>query len=109
MADKRFIIFFSFFEMMDTRLRDTLTVKILREENSGVRGHRTTPARIFNVVARAVNASILGHRVADRGVPRSRTRRVQRCTLQRQRRYVSGAVVFLQAESATDVGRFLSI
>ena len=93
---------------MDTRL-DTLTVKILGEEDSGVRGHRTTPAWIFHVVARAVDAPILGHRVADGGVPRPRTSRVQRCTQQRQRRYVTGAFVFLQAESATDVGRCLSI
>lgn len=43
-----------------------LTIKILGEENSGVRGHRTTPAWIFDVVASTVDASVLGREIANR-------------------------------------------
>lgn len=37
---------------------DTLTIEILREQNSGVRGHGAAPARILNVVASAVDAAV---------------------------------------------------
>lgn len=38
---------------------DTLTVKILGEQYSRVCGHCAAPARIFNVVASAVDAAVL--------------------------------------------------
>lgn len=74
--------------------RHTLTVEVLGEEHSGVRGHGATPARILDVVAGAVDAAILGPLVAIRAV-----RRDAGCTelgaLQSQRRYVAGAVVLV--------------
>lgn len=77
-----------------------LTVEILGEENSRVRGHRTAPGRIFEVIASAVDASVFSPWVADHRL-RSRAGWTQWSTLQRQAGYETGTVVFLQTEPAT--------
>ena len=75
-----FFFSFSFFADRHT-VGNTLTVEILGEENSGVRGHRTTPAWILDIIATAVDVSVLGQRIAAL-VPRRWTGRVQRSPLQ---------------------------
>lgn len=55
----------------DHDTRYTLTVEVLREEDSGVRGHCTAPARIVDVVASAIDAAILRSSVTFHAVPRS--------------------------------------
>lgn len=78
-------------------LEDGLTVKVLGEEHSGVRGHRAAPARVLDVVAAAVDATVLGV-VFAAGAVRRRTGCSELGALQPQRRYVAGAVVFVQTE-----------
>lgn len=62
-------------------LGDTLTVEVLGEENSGVRGHRAAPARVLNIVARAVDAAIFRPSVAFHAMHRG-TRFTERGALQ---------------------------
>lgn len=70
------------------------------EQQSVVRGHRTTPARILEVVASAVDGTVLGLRVTDLARAGGRARRVQRGTVQRKGGYVAGAFALIQTESA---------
>jgi len=79
---------------------DTLTVEVLGEENSAVRGHRAAPTRIVDVVAGAIDAAILGHLVARHAMRRG-TRFTERGALQTQGRYVTSAFVLVQAESTS--------
>jgi hypothetical protein len=85
--------------------RDTLTVKVLGEEDSAVCGHRATPARVVNVVTGAIDAAILGHLVARHAMRRG-AGFTERGALQTQTRYVMGALVLVQPESTR---KFISI
>lgn len=113
MVDKSFVfkfLFLSFFFSLSFFFADRhtvgniLTVEILGEENSGVRGHRTTPAWILDIIATAVDVSVLGQRIATL-VSRWWTGWVQRSPLQRQGWYETSAIVFVQAESVTNIDR----
>lgn len=72
----------------------TLTVEVLGEQYSGVRGHRAAPARIFNVVAGAVDASVLERLVTFYAMHRG-ARFTKRGAPQAQRRYVASTIVFI--------------
>lgn len=74
------------------------------EEDSGVRGHRAAPGRIVDVVAAAVDAAVLGRLVALRAVRRG-AGFTERGAVQAQGRYVTGAIVLVQAESAGQRGQ----
>lgn len=75
-------------------LEDGLTVEVLREEHSGVRGHSAAPARVLDVVATAVDATVLGVLVAVNAMRRG-TSCSELGALQLQCRYIASTVVFV--------------
>lgn len=80
--------------MRDRDRGDGLTVEVLGEEHSGVRGHRAAPARVVNVVAAAVDVTVLGVLVAA-GAMRRGAGRSELSALQPQRRYVVSTIVLI--------------